>query len=109
MSSRVSSNFLKRLLREETNSKDSPGSICHVDWNGINGIVDLHHNQRLRSSNVNPSCNNTNKCGSPRCNNGASSSDSNKTSKRSVHSHGKIVASFACGHHIKDCVSEHGG
>mmetsp|Transcript_36432 Transcript_36432/g.88210 ORF Transcript_36432/g.88210 Transcript_36432/m.88210 type:complete len:213 (-) Transcript_36432:1075-1713(-) len=91
----VSSSGHKVGLSKETNSNDTPHSVGKVNWDSIDGIIDLHLDQELGETNVDPSGDDTNDTGGPWSDNRASSSDANKSSKSTVHGHGQVVGDLS--------------
>mmetsp|Transcript_2412 Transcript_2412/g.3533 ORF Transcript_2412/g.3533 Transcript_2412/m.3533 type:complete len:249 (+) Transcript_2412:212-958(+) len=94
---------------KKTNSKNSPSSVGKVDRNGVNSIVNLHANEELGETNVNPATNHSDNDSSPGGDNRATSSDSDEATEGSIHGHCKIIRNFTSLHGFKHRISEHCG
>ncbi len=104
----VSGSFLKFLGGEKTDGDNSPSSVGEVNRNGIDGIINLHGDEELGESVVDKSCNNSNDAGGPWVDNGASSSDTDKSTKSSIHGHGQIIRDLSSLLVFHETVDRHG-
>ncbi len=105
---RVSGNALKILVGEKTDSDNSPSTVGEVDWDGIDSVIDLHHDEEFGESVVDQTTDKSNDDSGPWCNNGASSSDGNKTTKGSIHGHSQIIRGFSGLLGFHETVESHG-
>mmetsp|Transcript_15568 Transcript_15568/g.18744 ORF Transcript_15568/g.18744 Transcript_15568/m.18744 type:complete len:247 (+) Transcript_15568:203-943(+) len=94
---------------KQTNSNNSPSSVGKVDRNGVDGIVNLHANEELGETNVNPATNHSDDDSSPGGDNRATSSDGDEATESSIHGHSKIVSDFTSLHGFEHGISEHCG
>ena len=105
----VSGNSHLLGLGEKTNSDNSPDTVGKVNRNGIDGVVNLHLDEEVGESVVDPSGNNSNETRAPWSDDRASGGDSDKSSKSTVHGHGEVIRSFPGCSPVNEGVSEHGG
>lgn len=104
----VTSDSHKLGVGKQTNSEDTPQTVGKVDGDGIDGIINLHHDEELGEEVVNHTSNNSNDACCKRADNRASSGDTDQTSERTVHGHGQIVRNLATDAGVDDRVEEHG-
>mmetsp|Transcript_8762 Transcript_8762/g.18177 ORF Transcript_8762/g.18177 Transcript_8762/m.18177 type:complete len:378 (-) Transcript_8762:145-1278(-) len=108
MGGRVSGNALKVLAGEKTDSNNSPSTVGEVDRDGIDSVIDLHLDEEFGESVVDQSTDKSNDDSGPWLNNGASSSDGNKTTKGSIHGHSQIIRGFSGLLGFHETVESHG-
>mmetsp|Transcript_18891 Transcript_18891/g.52509 ORF Transcript_18891/g.52509 Transcript_18891/m.52509 type:complete len:523 (+) Transcript_18891:49-1617(+) len=96
------------FLSKETDSDHTPGSVGEVNWDGVDGVIDLHGDQELGESVVDPSTDHADDDGHSWCDDGASCGDGDESTQGSVHGHGEVVRGLAGLGLFNDGVGEHG-
>ena len=93
---------------EESDGKAAPCSVSEVDRGGIDGIIDLHLEEKSRETAVDDASDQADNEGSPGGENGGTGSDGDKTRKAAVHGVGQIVLSLTSLEVAKSSVGHQG-